>query len=272
MKSRRRCSSAGNEHMKTDRLESFLHKIAQGETPVGAVVTFADAAVTEVVAASGFDFVWVDGEHGILDRKAAQDHLIAAQAHGLTSFYRVPACDHTEIKRIIDLDPDGIIVPMVMDENDAARAVSACRYPIHGGDRGCGYRRGFAYGAGDVETYLKTAAHRPYVIIQLEHIEAVKRLDAILSVPGVDGILIGPYDLTMSMGKPGVWTDPEVVSVFDACCRKIKTSGKTLGVYAECMFDVWKRRGVDYLAVKNDTNAMLLGFGEMLADCRKGIR
>lgn len=251
--------------MKETCLDGFLEKIGRGELPVGAVTTFADAAATEVVAAAGFDFVWIDGEHGVIDRKAAQDHIIAAQANGISSFYRVPACDHTEIKRIIDLDPDAIIVPMVLDEADAERAVSACRYAVHGGDRGCGYRRRIRYGADDVREYLADAARRPYVIIQLESIEAVGRLDAILSVPGLDGVIIGPYDLSMSMGKPGEWTDPEISRVFDECCRKVKASGKTLGVYAECLFDAWLRRGVDYLAVKNDTNAMLLGFQQVLS-------
>ena len=255
--------------MRESNMDRFLAKIGRGEMPVGAVTTFADAAVTEVVAAAGFDFVWIDGEHGIIDRKAAQDHIIAAQANDIASFYRVPACDHTEIKRVIDLDPDAVIVPMVMNEQDVARAVSACRYTIHGGDRGCGYRRGQEYGAVPVEKYLADAARRPYVVVQLEHIEAVKRLDAILSVPGLDGILIGPYDLSMSMGKPGQWTDPEVAAVFDACCQKVKASGKTLGVYTECLFDVWKRRGVDYMAIKNDTNAMLLGFRQMIADASR---
>ena len=260
--------------MRETNLDKFLAKIGRGEMPVGAVTTFTDAAVTEVVAAAGFDFVWVDGEHGIIDRKTAQDHIIAAQANGIASFYRVPACDHTEIKRIIDLDPDAIIVPMVMDEKDAAQAVSACRYAIHGGDRGCGYRRGIRYGTVSVQDYLDDSAHRPYVIIQLEHIEAVRHLDAILSVPGVDGILIGPYDLSMSMGKPGEWENPDVSAVFDDSCRRIKESGKSLGVYTECLFDVWESRGVDYMAIKNDTNAMLLGLQQVLGAVRstKGIR
>ena len=249
--------------MRETNLDRFLEKIDCGKMPLGAVTTFADAAVAEVVAAAGFDFVWIDGEHGIIDRKTAQDYLIAAQANGIASFYRVPACDHTEIKRIIDLDPDAVIVPMVMDEQDVRRAVSACRYAVHGGDRGCGYRRRFRYGAEDMRDYLADAAHRPYVVIQLEHIEAVRRLDAILAVQGLDGVLIGPYDLSMSMGKPGAWEEPEVVAVFDDCCRRVKAAGKTLGVYTECHFSEWKRRGVDYMAIKNDTNAMLLGFREV---------
>lgn len=256
--------------MKSDNgLSEFVRKAKGGELPLGAVVTFADAAVTEVLCAAGFDFLWVDGEHGILDRKVAQDHVIAAAAHGCPVLYRVPACDHTEIKRIIDLDPAGVIVPMVMNAEDAAKAVSACRYPTNGGTRGCGYRRGFAYGAAEIEAYLDDARENPLVVIQLEHIDAVRDLDRILAVPGIGSVLIGPYDLSMSMGKPGQWHDPEVFAVFDEVCRKIKKAGVLLGVYTECDFDIWKRRGVDYMAVKNDTNAMLMGARMMLEQARR---
>ena len=255
--------------MKINNLEVFLEKARGGRMPLGCCVTFSDPAVTEVAVASGFDFVWIDGEHGEMDRNTAMLHLMAVKGTGVATLYRVPSCDHTEIKKVIDFAPAGIIVPMVMDEKDAARAVSACRYAIHGGDRGCGYRRGIRYGAVGVKDYLDEAARRPYVVIQLEHIEAVKRLDAILAVPGVDGILVGPYDLSMSIGKPGAWDDPEVAALFDECCRRVKASGKMLGVYTECKFDEWKRRGVDYMAIKNDTNAMLLGFHEMLKEFGK---
>ena len=250
--------------MNVNRLDDFLNKVKGGGMPLGAVVTFADAAVTEVLATAGFDFVWIDGEHGVIDRKTAQDHLIAAAAQGIPALYRVPTCDHTEIKRIIDLAPDGVIVPMVMNAEDAAKAVSACRYPIHGGTRGCGYRRAFDYGARAVGDYLEEAKVKPLVIVQLEHIDAVRDLDRILAVPGLGSILIGPYDLSMSMGKPGAWHDPEVCAVFDEACRKVKAAGLPLGVYTECDFDLWKRRGVDYMAIKNDTNAMLEGARALL--------
>ena len=250
--------------MKSDNLEKFLGKVKNGGTAYGAVVTFTDAAVTEVLAAAGFDFVWIDGEHGIIDRKTAQDHIIAAEAHGIPALYRVPACDHTEIKRIIDLGPAGIIIPMVMDEDDAAKAVAACRYPIHGGNRGCGFRRGWEYGARNTEEYLAESAHDPLVIIQLEHIDAARRLDRILAVPGIDSILIGPYDFSMSMSKPGQFDDPEVSAAFDEACAKVIAKGIPLGVYCENGFDTWRKRGVTYMAVKNDTNAMLGGFQDAL--------
>ena len=128
--------------MKVNGLDGFLEKIRAGKMPLGAAITFTDPAVTEVACASGLDFLWFDGEHGEFSRETAMLHLMAVKGTGVASLYRVPSCDHTEIKRIIDFAPAGVIIPMVLTAEDAARAVDACRYPIHGGSRGFGPRRG----------------------------------------------------------------------------------------------------------------------------------
>ena len=248
--------------MKINNLEIFLGKIQRGEIALGACVTFADPAVTELVCEAGFDFVWIDGEHGEMDRLSAMAHLMAVKGTHCASLYRVASCDHTEIKKIIDFAPAGVIVPMVMNADDARRAVAACRYPPIG-NRGCGFRRGLAYGAGDFNAYWEASKEDPLVIIQLEHIEAVRNLDEILQVPGVGAILIGPYDLSASMGQEGNWDAPEVQTIFEESSRKVREAGILLGVYTESQFDVWKRRGVQFMAIKNDTNALLLGLQEM---------
>ena len=245
-------------------LESFLAKIREGRMPLGAAITFTDPAVTEVACASGLDFMWFDGEHGEFGRETAMLHLMAVKGTGVASLYRVPACDHTEIKRIIDFAPAGIIIPMVLTAEDAARAVDACRYPIHGGSRGVGPRRGLDYGAGDAAAYFETSAHEPLVMIQLEHIEAARNLDKILEVPGIDAIIVGPFDFSMSMKKPGQFHDPEFMSVIDDSCRKIREKGLLLGCYTECDFDLWRKRGVQFMAIKNDTSALMLGFRQMM--------
>ena len=253
-------------------LGRFLEKAKSGAMPLGIAVTFTDSAVTELACAAGFDFIWFDGEHGEFGRETAMQHLMAVRGTGVASLYRVPSCDHTEIKRVIDFAPAGVIVPMVMDEADAARAVSYCRYPIHGGTRGVGPRRGFDYGADDFGEYLDASAHEPLVIIQLEHVAAARRLDKILDVPGIDSIIIGPYDFTMSMGKPGRFDDPEVSAMFDECCRKVRERGILLGCYTEGSFDVWKRRGVQYMAIRNDTSAMFEGCRLQIARAREAMK
>ena len=249
--------------MKINNLEKFLDKVRRNEFPIGAVVGLADPTVTELAANVGFDFVFIDGEHGDIDRKCAMEHLMAVKGTDAASFYRVPCCDHTEIKKIIDFAPAGVIVPMVMNADGARRAVAACRYPPTG-NRVCGFRRGLDYGAGDFDKYWEASKEDPLVIIQLEHIEAVRNLDAILAVPGIGAIMIGPYDLSASMGKEGQWHDPEVAAAYDESCRKVRAAGILLGVYTECDFDVWRRRGVQFMAIKNDTNALLLGYQTML--------
>ena len=251
--------------MKFNNLEKFLETVKSGRVAYGCCITSSDESATEIACAAGFDFVWIDGEHGQMDRNTAMRHLIAVKGTDVASFYRVPACDHTEIKKVIDFGPAGIIVPMVMDECDAAKAVAACRYPIHGGNRGCGLRRGWDYGARDTAEYLAESAHDPLVIIQLEHVDAARRLDRILEVPGIDSILIGPYDFSMSMGKPGMFDDSEVSRAFDEACAKIVAKGVPLGVYCESGFAKWRARGVSYMSVKNDTNAMLDGFRAAIA-------
>ena len=251
--------------MKLNNLEKFLKKVNGGEMAYGTCVTFADCAVTEAACEVGFDFVWIDGEHGEMDRVNAMQHLMAVKGTDTASFYRVPACDHTEIKKIIDFAPAGIIIPMVMDEDDAARAVAACRYPMDGGNRGCGFRRAWRYGVRDTDEMLAEAAHEPLVIIQLEHIDAARRLDKILDVPGVDSILVGPYDFSASMGKPGRFDDPEVRAVLDEACARVVEKGILLGCYCEGDFETWRRRGVRYMSVKNDTNAMIDGWRAALA-------
>lgn len=258
--------------MEINNLERFLEKARTAGPALGACITFSDPAVTEVACASGLDFVWIDGEHGEMDRNTAFLHLMAVKGTGVAAFYRVPACDHTEIKRIIDFAPAGVIVPMVMDEADAAKAVAACRYPVHGGSRGCGYRRGWAYGAADTDAYLEASARDPLVVIQLEHIDAARRLDRILEVPGVDSVMVGPYDFSMSMNKPGQFHDPEVAAALDEACAKVKAKGLLLGAYAEGDFEDWRRRVVDYLGVRNDTNAMMDGFRRAIDSARGGWR
>ena len=191
--------------------------------------------------------------------------MMALKGTNCAPFFRVPACDHTEIKKIIDFAPAGIIIPMVMNKEDAEYAVRACRYPLTG-NRGCGFRRGNAYGSIPMDEYYAFSEKEPLVIVQIEHIEAVRNLDEILSVPGVDAILVGPYDLTISMGKPGQWDDPEVGKIIDTICEKALKAGKILGAYAECQFERWRKRGVNFLAGANDTGALINGYRQLMKE------
>lgn len=256
--------------MKINNLEKFLEKVRRDEFPIGAVVGLSDPSVSELAARAGFDFVFVDGEHGDIDRKCAMEHLMALSGTDAASFYRVPACDHTEIKKVIDFAPAGIIVPMVMNAEEAKLAIDAMRYPTEGGTRGCGFRRGLDYGAKDLGTYLEESKHDPIVILQLEHIDAYRDLDRILALPGLDSIMIGPFDFSASMGKPGQWDDPELRSIFDDACRRIRAAGVMLGVALDVRAEEWRARGAQWMAVKGDMTALMERWREVIRGLKGG--
>jgi len=252
-----------------NNLERFIDKMKSGQLAVGAVITFTDPTVSELCADAGMDFLWIDGEHGVMDRTTAMLEMMAIRGTKCASLYRVPACNHTEIKRIIDFAPAGVIIPMVLTKADAELAVAACRYPLTG-NRGVGLRRQLRYGADPLTAdYWEKSLHEPLVIIQIEHIDAVNNLDDILSVPGIDSLLIGPYDLSTSMGKPGQFRAPEVCNALDTVCRKCRAAGKWLGAYTEGDYDLWRERGLHYVCSANDTGVLFNGIRAMKERVKK---
>ena len=243
----------------------FKANIGSGKVSLGCVITLSDLCVSELAGDCGMDFCWIDAEHAPHTIEGVHRHLIALRGTGCAGLVRVRANDPMLIKPYLDLAPDGVIIPMVNSAEEAARAVAACRYPLTG-IRGCGVRRAVRYGAENFFDYVKRSETDPMVIIQIEHMDAVRNLDEILSVPGVDAILVGPYDLTISMGKPGQWDDPEVGKTIDTICEKALKAGKILGAYAECQFERWRKRGVNFLAGANDTGALINGYRQLMKE------
>ena len=255
--------------MKLNSFETFMERIKSGTPALGTCITLGDPAVTEIAAASGLDFCWIDGEHGILDRVEMQMHIMALRGTDCAPLVRVPVNDHTEVKKIIDLAPAGIIIPMVNCAEDAARAVAACRYPMHGGDRGCGFRRGSNYGTIALDDFFERSKEEPLIIPQIEHITAYRNLDEILDVPGIGSIMIGPYDMSASMGIPGEFDDAELNRMFDDICRKCAERSIPVGVFTERGFARWWERGVNYMCIANDTSALMNGLRYVIEMSRR---
>lgn len=236
---------------------------------LGTCISFHDASVSEIAADSGFDFCWIDMEHGVMNDTDLMYHIMALRGTGCAAFVRVADNSHTRIKKVIDLAPAGIIVPMVNSAEDAERMVSACRYPMDGGSRGFGPRRATGYGSMSTPEFLEISKSEPWIIPQIEHIEAVKNLDEILSVKGIDSICIGPFDLSCSMGKPGMLDDPEVKSVLDEICRKTRERGIVVGAYGGAAYQTWKARGANWISITDDEGALARNYRAMLAEASK---
>ena len=142
------------------------------------VVTFNDAAVSELAGDAGFDFTWIDMEHSPLTIDNVSGHIMALRGTDCAPFVRVAENDPALIKPVIDLAPAGIIIPMIKTAEDLEKAVSACRYPPYG-TRGCGLRRAVNYGAKSTKDYFRESENEPLIIAQIEHIRAVENLEKI---------------------------------------------------------------------------------------------
>jgi 2-dehydro-3-deoxyglucarate aldolase len=245
---------------------SFRSRLRAGETLLGTMLTLPNAAVAEILADAGFDWLFVDGEHGPLE---THDILAILQAvgHRTACLVRVPGAAEVPIKTVLDLGADGIIVPQVNTAEEAARIVQWSRYsPL--GSRGVGLARAHGYG-GRFKEYIDTANDRTVVVVQAEHIRAVENIEAIVQVPGIDAVLLGPYDLSASMGKIGQIDDPAVVAAIDrvtSVCRAAKIPLGYFGVTASAVQPMIDRgytlitAGVDTLLLAHAAGQMLKSF------------
>jgi len=178
------------------------------EVIIGSWITLNHLSVAEIMADAGFDWLCVDMEHSVTDYAEAQQLIMAIQSKGIKAFVRVGENNTRIIKRVLDAGADGIIVPSVNSKAEAIKAVEAVNYPPFG-KRGVGLSRAQSYGFG-FEQYRDNKAKEIKLIVQIEHINAIRELESIIEVPGVDGTFIGPYDLSGSIGKPGQYNDDDV--------------------------------------------------------------
>jgi 2-keto-3-deoxy-L-rhamnonate aldolase RhmA len=209
---------------------SFLDRIRSGQRPVGVIITLADPAVAEIFAQSGFDWLWLDAEHSPLDVASIQAIARAAAVFSTACLVRVPSIDEGWTKRVLETGVDGIIFPLVNTPEQAGRAVALSKYPPLG-QRSAGVGRAQGYGP-RFDEYLAGANQHICTVVQIEHTHSVHNVDAILAVPGVDAALVGPYDLSASMGKPGQVNDPEVRQAILRVRQAARAADKPLGIFA----------------------------------------
>jgi len=207
----------------TDTVRSLRSKLKRRQTTIGSWITLGSTAVAEIMARSGFDWLVVDMEHSAITLNIAQDLIRVIDLCGVPPLVRVGHNQPNLIKRVMDAGAHGVIVPMVNTRQEAEQAVRSVKYPPMG-FRGVGLARAQKYGR-DFENYRSWNQEHSVVIVQVEHIEAVRNLEEILSVPGVDGFIIGPYDLSGSLGIPGQFDHPELLEALS----NIRTTASRLG-------------------------------------------
>ena len=194
-------------------MSNLKERLKKRELTIGSWITIGHTAVAEIMAKAGYDWLTVDMEHSAITIDIAQDLIRVIELCGVVPLVRVGENDPNLIKRVMDAGAHGVIVPMVNSKEDAEKAVASVQYPPIG-FRGVGLARAQGYGT-DFEGYKKWNEQESIVIVQIEHIKAVENLESILSMPGVDGFIIGPYDLSGSLGVPGQFDHPEMLKALN---------------------------------------------------------
>lgn len=197
--------------------------LQQGKLSLGTWITLGHAGIAEIFARAGFEWLVVDLEHSTISIEQAGELIRTIDLAGAAPLVRLTSNDVNQIKRVMDAGAHGIVVPNVNTPQEAKDAVAATRY-APSGHRGVGLARAQRYGPGFGD-YLEWQKDGPVVIVQIEHISALDHLEDIFAVPGVDGFIIGPYDLSCSMGMPGEFERPE----FIAAMQRILAAGLKAG-------------------------------------------
>lgn len=183
-------------------------KLSEGKVCYGATITMSSPVVAEIMSHLDYDWLWFEMEHTTMSEESLLAMLQATNGSDVSTIVRAPWNDKTMIKRLLDTGVDGIIIPLVRTKQEAEDAVRAIKYPPVG-ERGAGLARAQCYGL-HMGEYLSTANDDVMTILMIEHIDAVNNIEEILSVPGVDSVMIGALDLSGSMGLLGQTSDPRV--------------------------------------------------------------
>jgi len=231
---------------------SLKSKLKNNELTIGSWIMMGNPMSVEVMALAGFEWLVVDVEHTSIDLETVQSLITTIQACNIKALVRVSKNEEVIIKKVLDMGADGIIVPMVSSKEDAIQAVNYAKYPPQG-ERGVGLYRATKYGT-KFEEYKKWVEEELVIIAQIEHIDAVNNIDEILKVEGIDGTIIGPYDLSGSMGYPGDFERDDVKSAVETVLKKCKEYNIPSGFH---VVDT----NADKLKIKIDQGCTFLAYG-----------
>ncbi|MHB8901200.1 MAG: HpcH/HpaI aldolase family protein [Thermoguttaceae bacterium] len=245
-------------------------KLRSGKPALGGWMMIGHPTVAEVMAGEGFDWLCVDLEHTASDAGTFYEIARAVRGEGVDLFARLHSCDPVLAKLVLDAGAAGIIVPSVNTPEEAAKAVAMAKFPPDG-FRGASLCRAADHGR-NFTTYFARHNQEVVVAVMLEHIDGVQRADEILAVPGIDAVLIGPYDLSASMGLAGQLDDPLVVGAQKTILEACRRHGVAAGIHVVSTDPEAVRQRIDagyrFIACGLDTLFIMQGCRTMLSSFR----
>lgn len=227
---------------------------ASGKTQYGLWLGLPDNSAAEIAAVAGFNWLLIDGEHAPFDLRTIMAHLQAIAPYDVAPIVRPPHGDTALIKQMLDIGAETLLIPMVDTAEQARELVRAVRYPPEG-IRGLGTSLARAARWNQIPGYVKKANDEICLLVQAETATALENLDEILAVDGVDGVFIGPSDLSASMGYIGDAGNPVVVKAISEGLNKIRAAGKYAGLLCldPSLAATYVEQGASFVGVGVDT-------------------
>ena len=257
-----------------EAIEEFRRRLSVGELLIGSGVSFTDPQVSDALADS-VDFLWIDLEHSTMSPEAMRGHLLAARSRRTAAVVRVPGSDTAFIKPVIDAGAPGIVVPQLKSVEEVRQIVADCRYPPTG-QRGFGPGVPSDYSRKIGPDYVARANASLFVSVMIETVDAVEVIEEIARIPGLDSIVIGPYDLSGSLGVLGEIEHPSVLraqerAIAAAAARSAGIfvgSGMAVDVDYACL---QAKRGVQWILIGGDCGYLVDYADEMASDVRSRL-
>ena len=208
---------------------SLKSRLSRSELTIGSWVTLGHPSIAEIMAAAGFDWLVLDMEHSVLELSEVQSIIQVLDGKQCPAIVRLTSNHPDQIKRVMDAGATGVMVPMIKSAADAKAAVDGVYYPPRG-QRGVGLARAQGYG-NSFQVYRQWLDENAVIVVMIEHVDSVKAIDSILAVPGIDAYIIGPYDLSGSMGRPGDLNHPDVQAAIAQVLEAGRRANKPGGIH-----------------------------------------
>ncbi|WP_339529967.1 4-hydroxy-2-oxoheptanedioate aldolase [Pseudomonas mucidolens] len=253
-------------------INTFKLRLQSGETQIGLWLGLADAYCAELAANAGFDWLLIDGEHAPNDLRGMLGQLQAIAPYPSHPVIRPVIGDPALIKQVLDLGVQTLLVPMVESADQARELVKAIHYPPHG-VRGVGSALARASRWNSIPGYLDKADEQMCLLVQIENREGLANLDAIVAVDGVDGVFIGPADLSASMGYRGNPAHPEVQAAIEDAIARVRKAGKAAGILSadQTLAKRYIELGAAFVAVGVDTTILMRGLQSLAATFKDSV-
>jgi 4-hydroxy-2-oxoheptanedioate aldolase len=249
----------------------FIRKrVLAGEVMLGIGANIGSSLTVEMIGAAGFDWTWIDCEHGAGDFSELIPQIQAASIYNAPAVVRIAWNEAPRFKRVLDLGAAGIMVPYVTSAREAEQAASAMRYPPEGirgvarFNRACGFGQNF-------DTYFKQANDSLLTVVQIETRESIERAEEIAAVEGVDVLFIGPLDLSVNLDKTGNYEHPDFLKAMDTVATACRKNGKAAGILVPKLdfLETWIAKGFTFLVVGSDGGCVAGGLRSIAETCEQ---